>query len=753
MEDVGLGVGIEPATLRRLAEVRDAWRLGYVFLDFVDYRDASKIVPFFSPDPKVFSSFGGVIVDGERPDPSDPRQILVSPGMAQRRHLHPGSHVRVRMATADDLARIFQGGEPAAHGPLVTLTVSGVVHQPLDLVEDPADQDVEYLGGHETLYLGAAFARRLLVPTVGPDVLDEAGTMVWLVHGARDVPRFRADLRRITSGMPGGGDVQMTTQADSIGAARRAIRVQAVALWLFTLAAALAGLLLVGQALNRHLRGDAADHVVLSAIGMTSRQLVAASIIRAAVVVTAGALGGALVAVAASPLLPVGLAREAEVHPGVLVDLPVLAVGVAATVVVLVAWTLLPARRSAAATDGRSGARSRSSVFATVGGWTLPASASVGVAMAVDPGRGRSAVPVRSTLVTFALAVAAMTATFTFAASLDALASTPRTYGWNFDVAVGNPNLAGTGRDELAAVSRRYTTGLERDRHVGAFTGFTFVDVDVNGGRALAMGIDVSHGAVLPSLASGRQPETPTEVALTTSALRRTHAHLGEVVTVATRAGRLRATVVGTIVPPPDTLSETQGDVIEVPIAGLRHLQAGIAPTLFFVRYVPGADAAAAYRSLRHRFGPVVLQAIRPVDVENLVRISWMPWALAALLALLALGTLGHALVASIRRRRHVFAIFKTIGFVRRQVSTAVAFQATTFALIALVIGIPVGVAGGRLAWKVVSGGAGVLFRPVTPLTGLAVGVGALLLVANAIAALPGWVAGRLSPAPVLRTE
>ena len=69
---------------------------------------------------------------------------------------------------------------------------------------------------------------------------------------------------------------------------------------------------------------------------------------------------------------------------------------------------------------------------------------------------------------------------------------------------------------------------------------------------------------------------------------------------------------------------------------------------------------------------------------------------LAGLLALLAAAALAHLLVTSVRRRRRDLAILKSLGFVRGQVSAAVAWQATTVALLALAVGLPLGVALGR---------------------------------------------------------
>jgi ABC-type lipoprotein release transport system permease subunit len=124
-----------------------------------------------------------------------------------------------------------------------------------------------------------------------------------------------------------------------------------------------------------------------------------------------------------------------------------------------------------------------------------------------------------------------------------------------------------------------------------------------------------------------------------------------------------------------------------------------------------------------------------------------------SMLAALAAATLAHGLAISIRRRRRDLAILKTLGFVTRQVRGAVAWQASTFAIVALVIGIPLGVAAGRWIWMLFADQSGFAAEPITALAALAVVIPATLLLANAIAALPARVAARTRPALVLRTE
>jgi hypothetical protein len=55
------------------------------------------------------------------------------------------------------------------------------------------------------------------------------------------------------------------------------------------------------------------------------------------------------------------------------------------------------------------------------------------------------------------------------------------------------------------------------------------------------------------------------------------------------------------------------------------------------------------------------------------------------------LGTMAHTLITSVQRRRRDLAVLKTLGFVRGQVAATIAWQATTFAVVALCLGLPFG--------------------------------------------------------------
>src|SRR6185436_16846913 len=109
-------------------------------------------------------------------------------------------------------------------------------------------------------------------------------------------------------------------------------------------------------------------------------------------------------------------------------------------------------------------------------------------------------------------------------------------------------------------------------------------------------------------------------------------------------------------------------------------------------------------------------------------------------------GTLVHALATAVRRRRRDLAILATIGFSRFQIAATVAWQATTVAVVGLLVGIPIGVIAGRFATGRLAASIGSISDPVVSWLALAGVVVGTLVIANLVAALPGLAAARTRP-------
>ena len=143
----------------------------------------------------------------------------------------------------------------------------------------------------------------------------------------------------------------------------------------------------------------------------------------------------------------------------------------------------------------------------------------------------------------------------------------------------------------------------------------------------------------------------------------------------------------------------------------------------------------------------------RPGDIKDYAAIRDTPLVLGTVLALLAVGTLAHVLLTSVRRRRRDLAVLKTLGLVRSQVLRVVSWEASALAAAALLIGLPLGVLAGRWAWALFAASAGVSGAADVPLPLVLLAIPVTLVLANLIAAGPGWDAARLRPASVLRSE
>src|SRR5205814_1405396 len=125
------------------------------------------------------------------------------------------------------------------------------------------------------------------------------------------------------------GKADVINLATGHAAAQRAIRPQAAALAVFAALAGLIALAIIGQLLSRQLVLDSAEFPILRALGMTRSRLTVLSLARGAIITTAGAAAAVGVAIAASPLMPIGPARAAEPSPGVEVNLAILGAGFA----------------------------------------------------------------------------------------------------------------------------------------------------------------------------------------------------------------------------------------------------------------------------------------------------------------------------------------------------------------------------------------------------------------------------------------
>ena len=588
-----------------------------------------------------------------------------------------------------------------------------------------------------------------------------------LAPGA-DVDGVAADIKRV-SGPDGDAFVQdLTKNYDDV---RRAIQPQVSALWLFGAAAAAATLLVVAQLLGRQLQQFAVTATpVWRSVGATDaqvRMLVAAPSVVAALVGAGLAVAGAVVL---SGRFPIGPARLAEPDRGTELDTWVHGGGgltvVAVVVVIGVAAGSLATR-----------ARARSAAWA--GSSRIPRAATrpavmVGIHLATGSRRGEAAVPVRSAAAGVSLAIGAAVATITFAGALDDLVSQPERYGQDWDVMIDGefgPSPVATVLEELG-----------EHPAVAAIAGGRYGEVTIDGKGVPTVGLSDLVGRTFPAIIEGRAPQGENEIVVGKRSLGDLGRSVGDTVTVDTGAAPRTMTIVGVAAFPHidhgsfSTLGLGAGAMTRTEafppfdFEAVGEVAPGRDPTEFVgpggaayefvtIRVRPAATAedrrevVAAATRIGNANQQRVLTEQRPVAVDNYAAVRSTPVALAFLLGSMAAATLAHLVLSVVRRRRRDLAVCAALGMRRAQVASAVVVQALLVAGVAMLIGVPIGLAGGSAAWRGFASDLGVTDAIRLPLA--TVGMALLVVVALVVtvAAVPAIAAARTRPALVLRSE
>ena len=560
---------------------------------------------------------------------------------------------------------------------------------------------------------------------------------VRLRRGRADVSAFTGALERLS----GGTQVVTLVEQEQTSAVQRGLDVQATVLRLLAGVLAAVALVVTSQALSRQAVLESTEHPVLRALGVTSAERRTLGLIRAALVAVGTAAAAVVIAIAMSPLMPVGVAREAEPDPGVEVNVALLGVGAVAVVLFVLVIGVVAAGR-VARTAGSSPSGRPSKAVAALARWQAPPAVLSGVRMALEPGRGRTAVPVRSTVVGTAVGVAAIAGMLVFTGSIGRLFDRPVLYGWNWDVQIGSafsPGLADVAED-LAADPAVVDTAL---------AGQSRLQIDRL--RVDTLGLDPLGGDIRPTVVEGRPPQGPDEILLGTRTLRELDRSIGDSVEVGFGSRRTPLRIVGRGVLSEFAGGARLGEGASMTLDGLRRLVPDAPANFVFLRVRPtDRDAFVSELDATYTEEGVYLPEA-PSDLTDLERVGGVPLLVASLLGIVALATLTGTLATAVHRRRSDLAVLRVVGFVRSQVTATAVWQSTTLVLLAGVVGIPVGIAAGRLAWDAFAERLGVPPHPVVPLTATLLLVPALLVLANLIAVGLGLLAARTRPGEALR--
>lgn len=673
------------------------------------------------------------LLEGRLADPDVPDEVVVNYLAAEDYDLAPGDSLPIDFAPpgapSEAGSFAFAPGTPAAGAEPIRheFTVTGVVVSSGDLVAVAEPQAI----------VTPAFLR------AHPELGYDSFMMVWLAGGQEDIPALREHLTSTS----GGDAVFLIDGSIGLGQVQRSFSLQASAIWLLAAAVAVSAILVLGQMLARQIYLESAEFPTLGALGFSRKQLTVLGLARAGLAASLGTLVAAGLGYASSLATPFGLPVLAEPEPGARLDALAIGAGGVTVLAITLLLAVVPAVRAARvlaarARDERPRTRSRlANLLAAAFRRPGPA---IGARMALEPGSGAAAVPVRSTLGGISLAVAALIAALTVASSMHHLLTTPRLYGWNWDAQVGGEE--GDVRPEIDKVD-----GLE-----AVAIGAEFVPLAVQGTSVVAFAMESVIGDVQPTIIEGREPRTTGEIALGRALLASLGVSIGETVDVAVEGtdDPRPMVVVGACVFPRIDDSASVGEGAFITLDTMYALfPPAPPPSNAFVRLAPGLEQQQV-AELRAVFGDDGVElAAPPSSVLDFGAVSGMPTIFASMVGLLAVGTLAHGLVTTIRRRRRDLAILKSLGFIRRQVRGAVAWQATITTILCVLLALPIGLTVGRWLWTVIAHGGGFVVEPRLPVLAALLAVPAAVLLANGVASIPARSASRTHPAIVLRAE
>jgi len=687
-----------------------------------------------------------VVLAGRMANPGRADEAVVSPHFLTAHRKQVGDILTLHLSTPAQAAAGIDASQTPPAGPRVTVRIVGVIRTPFGL------DNIGDSGGVIPTY---ALLTRYRADIMGrtSNSASYVNGVVRLAGGEAAIPAFRADLARVT----GRSDIDVLDENIWIGdPARTVTGYEAACLLAFGLAALLAALVLVGQSVARYASAAVAELLVLRAVGLTRPQAASSAALAPGLAAVAGATIGVAAAIVASNWMPIGAASLAEPSPGISADWLVLGIGWAASVLLVlaataaIAWTALRAGPAALAR--------RSPAVATGARAGLPVPVIVGARFALEPGRGRAAVPVRPAIAGAVAGVLGVLAALTFSAGISDAVRNPARFGqtWQLETFYGadGQDFAPAGAASRAAAADHDVTGFLDVRIAGAQVGrvsvesFTYAPV---AGKRVPM-----------VLTAGRMPASPGEIALAPTTARELGAAVGATIRLDGGPATRTMTVSGVaFVPSGPHNSYDQGAWLTP--GGYDRLFAGARYAFKFhaavVALRPGADVTAMARRLdttvsatTHAKG-VVFTPPEPLPVQQLEDVSVLPLALGGFLALLAAGAVGQALAMGVRRRRRELAVLRTLGLTGRQTRLVVVTQASVLAMIGLALGIPLGLAVGRAIWRVVADFTPLAYYPPLSVWALVLIAPVTLLAANLLAIWPGYRAARLRPGRILREE
>lgn len=539
------------------------------------------------------------------------------------------------------------------------------------------------------------------------------------------------------------------------------------ALRLFGAGAGASTLVVVLLGAVRIARREEHDARIWRALGATRPVRTAGIAVPLAAAAGAGLAASLVVAWLASGLGPVASARALDPTGRLGLSLDVL-------VVVLVGSTLVLAGGIAVGAAVASRATLRSEPASTPRS-SLAVARTTTPALALGSRAATARAGGRALLGASVAAVTAVLATLVFSASISGLVTHPERFGWPYDMAA-TVNFGYGGTTDRAAIEATLDRPEVARWGLAALAG----GLAINGETIPVVAARPGFEAMRLPVVEGELPVAGDEIALGTKTARRLGLGVGDKVLVQAPEGEREGTVRGLVVMPPlgpflaDRASLGTGALLPAAFvdalldgaAGEAGLEPGqLADTLagfVAVDLRPGTDPQRFLAAISNQLTTwdseearpfTYAEPVRPATVANAAAMRAVPVALAALFAMTMAIALMLAIAVATRARRRELAVLRALGCVGRQLRATVRWHALTVTAVGLVVGIPVGLALGRVAFRAFATGLGVLPDPEVPVSWVLVLVLATLGLGLLAAVGPGHRAARVTAAEVLRNE
>ncbi len=539
------------------------------------------------------------------------------------------------------------------------------------------------------------------------------------------------------------------------------LRADATALWLVALVGGLASLLVVGPVLVRYAAATAEVDAVLAPLGWSRRDRAARALAHGMAIGGLAVVVTALVVAVSSTRTPIGDARAIDPNPGPELDLLLFAFGALAAVV-LPCLVLVPLARRR-----RAGQAQRRTPLATVAARAgLPPTAVLGLRIGLEPGRRQA--PIRSALVAVAVGGTAVVGVLVYTVGAHHLAETPSLAGITWDDMIYLND-----QPHAAAIAERARGWPEAEAvgELGFFTPPLLLGPDETIGHVLAFG--TTPGAIEPALLDGRAPSAASDLLISPLLAEDLGLEIGDEVSGAFAVGEQV------------DLEQNHTDPVDFEVVGIGPVPVGAGtfkvgaaitidgflqamdiedepnPDFLLIDRRPGTDDAAIADRLAGEGLEVTdfpdfpdgVELLRSVVAIDLTTTESAPKLLGLLMAVMASGVLAYALITTVGHNRHDLAIARALGFAPRHIRRTVAWAATSFTAVALLVAIPFGIVAGRAAWRAYAESLGVIPEPIVPWTEIAWFVVLAVVIANVIALGTAWRQNHLRPAEPLRAE